>query len=332
MLIADIWNDAKSSRGYGICKSDELYAAITEAVATLSNKGSWDWMVGHMTLCAHDGYVTMPREVEKILAANADGYPTWARDKWFQHHVNGPGNYTQIDAYKAFHDEVGIVSTFKCVPEPAVLLGVPESSDDNGKALLVYGYDWLDKQLHHIDPSTGKQTLGIRVPISTEDVPGHLDDIVVKKIDRVVKPETVSSVSLWAFPQCGGDGVEPTLIGFYYPDETKPEYRRYRFPKGSCVDIKYRRKNLTFKTQNDFIPFDSKTALMLMLKAIRAWSNGEIEEGNIFEAKAIDLLTAEETAKKAKNSIGPQVRNFSTNTNERLRGRMSRGLNSCSNC
>jgi hypothetical protein len=334
MLVSEVWSAAKSSRGYGSCSNDKLYDAITEAVTILSDKGDWDWMVGHMTLCAFDGYIVLPREVEKIMGANVNGYPTWARDKWYVHHINGIGEYSRIDAFMNFHDECGEVSTFRAVPEPSFLLGVPEDESDNGQEMIVQGYDWTDRELHHIDPTSGKQVKGIRVPISTAAVPGHKDDIVVKTVTRVIKPQTAGMVALWAVPQCWTDGTsEATMIGNYYPDEVAPRYRKYRFPKESCLNIHYRRKNLRFQSQNDFIPFDNVTALLLMLKAVRHYHEANIGNGQPLEDKAVDLLRSAEAAKKARDDIGPQIMDFSSDNSERLRsgsgGRSSTGSCCC---
>jgi hypothetical protein len=158
------------------------------------------------------------------------------------------------------------------------------------------------------------------VPISTSSPPGHKDDIVVKSVTRVIKPETVGMVALWAVPQCWTNGTsEATMIGNYYPDEVEPRYRRYRFPKGSCITILYRRKNLKFQSQNDFIPFDNVTALLLMLKAVRHYHGSEVGNGQPLEDKAIALLKKAENAKKARDDIGPQVMDFSSDNSERLR-------------
>jgi hypothetical protein len=327
MLVSEIWSAAKSSRGYGTCTDSKLYEAITEAVAILSNESDWDWMIGHMTLCAFDGYIVLPREVEKIMGANVNGYPTWARDKWYVHHINGMGEYSRIDGYLSFHDEVGNVPVFRCPPSPSILVGIPEDSADEGGEMIVQGYDLVDRELHHIDPTTGKQVKGIRVPISSSDVPGHKDDVVVKKIDRVIKPQTTGMVALWAFDSCTDGTDDPVMLGNYYPDEVEPRYRKYRFPQESCLNIHYRRKNLTFQSQNDFIPFDNTTALLLMLKAVRFYHDTNLGAGQPLEDKAIDILQAAEKAKKARDDIGPQVMDFSSYNNERLRN--GRGWGGC---
>lgn len=327
MLVSDIWNEAKSSKGYGNCNSTELYNAITQAVELLSDKGAWDWKVGWMTICAYDGYFTMPREVEKVLAVNINGHPAWARDMWYMHHVNGTGDYTLIDGYNAFYDEVGVFPTFRDVAEPSLLVGLPSVATDEGKELLVYGYDWNDKELYHTDPVTGNDVKGIRVPITLVDPPAYPDPLPVKKIDRVVKPVTDGCIQLWAYPQCFDAETEPYALGLYYPDETQPRYRRYRFPKYSCIGLKYQRKTLTYGSQDDFIPFDNHLPLMLALKAVREYANGNMDKGQVFENKAIELLESAEKAKKQKTDIGPQVKDFSSYNQERLRGYRRAGSN-----
>lgn len=317
-LVSEVWNDAKNA--YGNCDSNKLYRTLTQAVKVLADKAQWDWTIGEMTICAYDGYIVMPREVEVILAANSCGQPLWARDKWFIHHINGTGEFSQINAYNAMYDEVGEVSTFRCIPEPSILVGVPELASDEGAVITVYGYDCTDRELYHIDETTGKQVKGVRVIVTQSGAPAYIDPVVIKSVTRVVKPETNGMVQLWAFPQCYDEDKEPTLIGNYYPDETTPLYRKYRFPKGNTIRLKYRRRYLSFNTQMDFIPFDSTTALMLMLRAMREFDNGNVDRGQTLENKAVSLLASEESANKAKNTIGPQVKDFSSWNNETLRG------------
>ena len=110
------------------------------------------------------------------------------------------------------------------------------------------------------------------------------------------------------------------MLGYYYPDEAEPRYRRLRFPNESKVLLTYRRKNLTIQAENDFIPFDSKLALLMALRSLRYMYDGNLAQSQAFEEKAIDLLRNEENAKRVMTSVGPQVRNYSSNNNERLRG------------
>jgi hypothetical protein len=319
MIVSDIWNDAKSTRGFGNCDDATLYAAISESVRILANRvPDWDWTIGRAAFCAFDGYITLPREVETVLAANINGFPAWPRDKWFIHHLNGPGCYSKINAFHEFYDEVGQVSTFRDMPWPGYLIGVPESVADEGKLMLVYGYDVNDKELYHTD-GDGNVVKGIRVPITLAAIPVFPDPVVVKSITRVVKGDTVGGVRLWAQDY---NGIEPvTLLGYYYPDEREPQYKRMRFPKESEVYITFRRKTLDVKTQADWIPFESKVALLMMLNSLRRMYQGNLQEAQLFEEKAVTLLREEELAKKVRGSTGPQIRNFSSNNNERLRGR-----------
>lgn len=319
MLVKDIWADAKSSRGFGNCDPATLYSAISDSVRVLANKvREWDWMIGTMTICAEDGYLTLPRDVETPLAINVDGSPAWSRDKWFVHHINGPGCGTMIDCFNKFWDEVEDVCTFRQPPNGTYLLGVPEEASDEGKQMLVYGYDIMDKELYHTDGG-GKIVKGVRVPITAAAIPAFIDTVIIKKVTRVVKGETDGGVHLWAVDPMGAE--ESVLIGYYYPDEVEPKYRQIRVKAGGEVMMTYRRKTMDVKTQNDWIPFESKLALLLMLQSLRKVYSGDLGGGQAFEEKAVDLLRNEEMSKKVRTSIGPQVRNFSSNNNERLRGR-----------
>lgn len=316
MLVKDIIADARSSRGFGTCDEATLYSVLTEAVQMLSNKvREWDFLISRAEFCAFDGFLTLPREVETPLAATINGKAAWGRDKWFVHHINGPGCHSSTS--NSYWDEVDQTSTFRNVPWPAFLMGTPENVADIGKEMLVYGYDYLDKELQHQDDD-GNWVRGIRVIITNDNIVNYPDPVQVKQITRVVKGETAGAVRLWAIDPCGVDEV--TMLGYYYPDEAEPRYRRLRFPNESKVLLTYRRKNLTIQAENDFIPFDSKLALLMALRSLRYMYDGNLAQSQAFEEKAIDLLRNEENAKRVMTSVGPQVRNYSSNNNERLRG------------
>lgn len=319
MLVSDIWTDLKSSRGIGNCVDSEVYSILTDSVRMLANKSQWDCMIGRMTICASDGYIVLPREVEVILGATIDGIPAFPRDKWFEHHINGPGHYTQINGFRNFYDEQDRTPIFRCIDEPSIFFAVGENSADNGKIMLVYGYDITDRELYHID-ADGNEVAGIRIPISDGTTSQYIDQAIVKKITRVVKPKTAGAVRLWGYPNCADSTTEPTLYGFYYPDQTEPLLRKYRFPKATTVTIHYRRAHLVYNSQNDWIPFENKLAVLQAAKAVREYGKGEFEKGAVYEQNATRLLVEEEGAQKQKSGIGPQIQDFSSFNAERLRG------------
>lgn len=319
MQVKHIIADGKSSRGYGNCNDGDFYRGLTDAVRLLANKSSWDVMMGRMTICATEGYLTLPREVEKIMGATINGTAAWPRDLWFRHHINGPGNLGCGNGFNEFYDEVGKTPIFRCIQGPTVLFAIPESAEDNGKELLIYGYDRFDSELFHTD-TDGNVVNGMRVPINTSEITNYPDARVIKKVTHVFKPETKGVVRLWGYVDPFDISTVADLYGYYYADETQPTYRQYRFPKCSTVDITFRRKNLEFKSLEDWIPFDNRLALLQSLKAVREYDSGNSAKGVEYELLATRMLIEEEKAYKQYSGTGPQVRNFSAQTNERLRG------------
>jgi len=317
MLVGDILQDAKSSKGYGSCESVALYAAITDSVRMLANRvREWDWTLASAKFRAFDGYLVLPREVETPIAANVNGVAAWPRDRWFVHHINGPGCYSGES--NKYWTEVDTVSTFKQMPWEGSLTVVPEDISDVGKAMLIYGYDWEDRELQHKDED-GNWVKGMSLIMSQDSPSSFPIPTLVKSITKVIKDETNGEVSLWAYD------ISPLArpiekIGLYYPDEIEPTYRRLKFPKDSEVMLTYRRKSTNYTNAKDWIPFESKTALLLALKSIRFMYDGDLARAQVFEDKAVDLLRNEEMSKKVRTSVGPQVRNYSSHNNERLRG------------
>lgn len=327
MLVRDIWNDAKSSRGYGNCDPATLYSVISDAVRNLSNEvREWDFMVGRMKLCAEEGYLTLPREIEVPLGCTIDGVAAWPRDKWFIHHINGPGCNSQIDGFREFYDEVGQVCTFREIPcGDTYLLAVPEDAEDIGLELMLFGYDNNDRELQHTNDD-GAVVQGRALEIKTDGIPPAY---LVKKIDRIQKPVTKGAVLLWAYSSLLDD---PLLVGFFYPDETEPRYRRMRFPKKSVVTMTYRRKTMDVHNQDDWIPFDNKMALLWALKYIKHANNDDLGRATASMQEAVNLMRKEEASRRVVGSTGPQIRNFSSRNQETLRGSAWGGCGRGRNC
>jgi len=111
-----------------------------------------------------------------------------------------------------------------------------------------------------------------------------------RKITRVIKPTTRGYIKLIAFQ--GINGGNGTTIGYYAPNETNPYYKRIRV-NSSCkwVRIKYRRKEIQLVNDTDIIPIPSKTAILLLLKATRMLETNNISDAQIYEDKAVAILT-----------------------------------------
>ena len=113
--------------------------------------------------------------------------------------------------------------------------------------------------------------------------------------------------------------VASTLIGWYYPDETEPQYRRIRVSASRSVTMRYRRKNLDLTSENDYIPLENPLAVIQAARSVAYRYRGMIAEAQAAQMDAVNLLEEEQDARNINNSpVAPQVLNYSSYNDERL--------------
>ena len=301
MLYEEIKDDAKLV--LGDCDGATVKRRVTEAIEILANMGdgTWDGMIGEMTVCVdnHKGEVTLPRDVLKVLSINVDGCPTFPRDKWFQYHLNGPG--TKWRDVSSAWDE-GMETSVIREPEEATTISVEtEVAADDGKEFTIFYDDEDDRR----QSATFSMNFAI-TPVS---------DFKVKRINSVHKDETQGYVKLFYTEP------EPTLAGWYYPDERSPRYRRVRVQASKSIQMIYRRRSLAILNDKDYIPLRSKVAIMQALWSIKYRYQGELQKAVQSQQDAYHLLEQDQYARQVTNSpVGPQVLDYSEWNNERLKG------------
>lgn len=313
ILVGDIYEDAASRDILGVCDETKVFRYLTRAVEILANKGTeWNPMIGELALCVDkDHCVTLPRDIETPLTVMANGHPMVGRGYWFETHINGPGNRERGSCCKWTWDDKLFHVTFKDPIMPSQLIAFVDSprDGDGSKSIRVYGYNEFDKWIMTRDCEDGPLVDGFLVPliyglpVPNPEVPinqdpnrPHLDRIRVKRITRVQKPVTEDFVRLVALDPGKGDACDPgTLIGYYYPDETEPRYRRIKVSQAcSEVTIRYRRRTYKITSKNDLIPLHSYESILTMLQAIRFRETKDIKNAVEFEALAVSYLEDEQ--------------------------------------
>lgn len=289
MLVKEIYNEAQKI--FGHCAFPILLRWITDSVQLLADKGETDLLVGYLDLCVQGNCVTLPREVETILAVNICGCPTISRDVLFSFHNNGPGDgcscgWTWADQGNWF--------TYKDIQCPSKLIAFLDSAEDQGKLLRVFGFDDQNRLLRTKIGDVWED--GLRVPTIFGYALPSSSDPYVSRITGIVKDLTVANVRLSSFDNAanvtGGTG---TLLGVFEPDETEPRYRRIKLGHcGGWVRICYRRRSYELRSLEDRIFITSRLALLMSMRAVRAYGDGDIPNGNAYEANATRMLTERE--------------------------------------
>lgn len=309
MLYKDIKDDAKIV--FGDCDGPLLRRRVKEALDVLANTGdsTWDGLLGEMTICVDPvcGQVTLPRDVLKPLSITIDGCPTFPRDRWFQYHLNGPGQ--RWGAFSGAWDDKGFFAVCREPSEATRLRISAEAEQDDGKTITldVINEDGIEERLEIV-----------------LDGAGDVDTtVLVKQVLRVNKGVTTGIVNLFY--------LDPvlTLAGLYYPDEKNPQWRRIRVRAQSTIGILYRRQTREILSDEDYIPLNSKMAVMQALWSIKKRYQGDIPGAQAAQQDAQLLLEQDQYARQVTGTpVGPQVLDYSYQNNERLhdfRGGYHRG-------
>lgn len=293
--VDSIW--AAVERAVGNCDADVILDRISRAVEILCTESDWDPTLGFVDICVGcDNCVTLPDEVEAILAVNIGGSPAQGHDKWFQFHLNGPGigcgetcNFDWIDR--------GQFPTITDPTEPFRVIAFLETALDNNIKVRVYGYDTDNKWITTIED--GESVDGFLVPtVFGVEVPNP-DAPLVSRITRVSKDLSKGYVRLSTLDN---DSAENSglLLGYYRPYETEPLYRRVRLSK-SCTWARfaYKRKFFQLVRRSDLIPLHSSQAVVMMVQALAKFDNDRLEDGQNYWKTAVALLI------KKQQSISP---------------------------
>jgi hypothetical protein len=300
MVVSDILAEAKNV--LGSCNADTVYRRITDAVRLANNQLKGDANVAQMDLCVCNGCVTLPADVGTVLAVNVGGRPTLMRDQWFQYHINGSGSENSQPC--SYTDELGSVTTFKEPSGPVKLVAEIENALDSNCTLRVFGWDENGKRIYTEGANSVLED-GILIPtVYGYSVPNP-DAPSVARIDRIQKSATNGFVKLIAIDPT--TLASHTLIGYYQPWETNPNYRRIRVGDQSWVRMKYKKKDLEVRGSADWINIENREALILLLKAVKFRLDNQIDQAKNYEIEGMRLLSNEIESLRPPAISGPQI-------------------------
>ncbi len=287
MFLADhILDDAKTILGFN--RPDKLFLWITDAVELLAQKGEIDPLVGFVDICIDNGCITLPREIETVLACNIGGRPALGHDQLFSFHLNGPGDFKTPCNYS--WDDSGLHPVYRDLRCPSKVVAFLDNTEDDGKKVRIFGYDDQQRPLR---TKIGEEWQdGYLVPTIYGYALPEAGAPTISRITGIVKDVTAGNIRLSSFDSSTSTG---TLLGVFEPDETVPQYRRLKV-NSSCgwIRICYRKRSAQVRSANDRILLHSRPALLLALHALKFYRDSDIANGQAFEANATRLLTERE--------------------------------------
>lgn len=301
MLVRDFYAQAKSM--FASCTEAEIFSRLSDAVRLIQNKGINDPLLGEIELCVCDGCVTLPRDVGTVLGVDVCGQPTLLNDQFFRYHINGPGARGSCGVIT----EMGQVCTFRDPAYPAYLTAGVTSASDNNKKLRVFATRADNGQKIFTPGPDGKLYEGFLVPLIFGYPQRNPNVPALGRIYRVSKEVTKDFVKLYAVKE--SDGTSQTLVGWYEPAETIPQYRRIKVPHKSNVLVKYKKASLEITSMSDWISVDNYEALRLACRAVKFRLEDKLDEARKFEEESSRILSEETEAKRPSGPRTPQIIN-----------------------
>ena len=292
----------------GTADETRLLRWLSDAVALVANKADLDGLRGYLDVCtvgckcggpsgcgtlgsvcnspAGCGRkcVSLPREVETVIGIQVGGQPVLFRGELFQFHLNGPGSCRTICEWAA-DDRGHNYPTMRDIITPSKVVAYLEREEDNGKKLILYGYDKNGATLKR--NVNGQWLDGYQVPtIFGAAIP---DDQApdIARITKVFKDKTIGNMRLATVDSSGTTGIN---LAIYEPDEQVPNYCRLQLNR-SCnwVRIAYLKTNPQFQSRFDHVPLRSPRAVLLALQAIKHYSEKLYADAHLVEADAARL-------------------------------------------
>lgn len=286
-LVESIFDEAKQV--FGHCNEKKLFRWITEAIDLLANKGEFDPLFGYVDICVTGGCISLPREVENVIAVNIGGHPSLGHDELFSFHLNGPGDFNKTCDYSWFN--TGGFPTYRDLACPSKLIAFLDSPDDSGKSLRIFGFDSQNRPLRSFRNNAWVDGYFVPTVFGYALPDAQAPDIA--RITDIVKDITVANVRLSSFDNSTSTG---TLLGVFEPTETVPRYRRIRITNHcDWVRIAYRKRTFEILSLNDRIFLHSRLALILAFHAVQKYREADLGLALQFEAQATRILTEKES-------------------------------------
>lgn len=305
VIMADIYDEA--SKIFGPIGREKLFDKTTDALELLSRKfPAWKGTDGYVDLkTSKNKFVTLPRYIDIPIAIKMGNRALDFRNRWFEFHQGGWGRCSEVIECDTYRD-LGQVVTVNDPPGASRLVVVNDLPEDDECKVIVEGYDdcgrVLRTPLDDLDDDDDKRYRdGIELTgYSTNTIP-NAQLPRVKRITRITRTATYGYVRLLAYD----DGYNTaTLVGYYYPDETEPQYNRIVLPQHcDWIRMRYRKRGLKVSSLTEQLHLKSKLAILEALRAIKAMGDDKLDIAEAHEKKAVQFMRETETTQAPAGSV-----------------------------
>jgi hypothetical protein len=254
-------------RALGTCDEEEILERVNAAVEILCTESLFDPTRGFVDICVGTrNTITLPEEVETILAVNIGGRPAQGHGQWWTFHLNGPG----LDCHQSCEYDWIDGASWPVYTDPTEFfqpVATLDTEEDNNVPLRAYGYDDSGKWISSTE--NGETVDGVLIPTVYGSSLPNPDAPRFSRITRVSKGVSKGYIRLSTldYDVVTGGGA---LLGLYRPRDTEPQYRRITLSR-TCTwaRIAYKRKFFELHSFSDLIPLHSPQAVVLMCQALK---------------------------------------------------------------
>ena len=229
---------ARIAKHLNLCPTDSRTVEyINEAQRRLLESGKWKGTYGKFTICATDGCITWPRQIETIETVAVNKQPGTVRNSWFEFQESGYGLMTDKDdigvqildrGESPVHTDLTGNGSFSTTGDNLMLFSPVEA--DAGKKVTIKGYDYNGNWIRVTTSSAGASATSHDGDVITL-VRGHANSgRTFKTITSIQKDITDQPVIVYEKTSNDGDPLVIREIAKLEANETISSYRRSLIP------------------------------------------------------------------------------------------------------
>ena len=229
---------SRIAKHLNLCPTDaRVTEYINEAQRRLMESGKWKGTYGKFTICATNGCITWPRQIETIESVAVNDAVGTVRNQWFEFVESGYGLLDNKDNVgvqmldrgesPTHKDMSGAGTSSTTGPNLIAYTFVPA---DAGKKITIQGYDYNGNWVKTLKSGSGSDAVYQDGETITLVHGSTTSSKVWKSITSVQKDVTEHPVQLYETTNNTGDPLVMVDIAKYEPDETIPSYRRSLIP------------------------------------------------------------------------------------------------------
>lgn len=303
-----------TKKGWRGREDSELLAYINEAselLVMLHGKDSLD----RVAITAYNEMFTLPRQWASCVGLLRSKAPMIVRNGWFEFVGQGPGDLLSADVH-LWGETVDMGDKFACAREPntidaaGCLLRLETDANDTtenaSSQFEIFGEDSSGNPIR-TTPTSSTIRYGELVTLD-----GAVGTITTGEsfatLSQVIKPVTKGIISVYAIDPT--DSSE-TLISTWEPNETLPQYRRYKVPPAPDGSSSYtvtawcRRRYVPLVDDSDKLVIDNFAALLHMMNYIVYRDENDDERSSRAYNEAERILTKQSLHFRPANTYPP---------------------------